>query len=74
MLSHSCSHLVAHAAAPMHEPVVAFGPFVMNAAQETERAIPDYPGGQVRTDPRLSLRSFRVCLRAARGSSPSSAC
>jgi len=37
----------------MHEPVVAFGPFVMNAAQETERAIPDYPGGQVRTDPRL---------------------
>ena len=32
---------------PIGEPVVQYGPFVMNTAQEIERAIVDYQSGRL---------------------------
>ena len=33
------------AARPLHEPIVQYGPFVMNTREEIEQAIQDYQNG-----------------------------
>jgi redox-sensitive bicupin YhaK (pirin superfamily) len=35
------------AAKPLHEPVVQYGPFVMNTREEIEQAIDDYRSGRL---------------------------
>src|SRR6266446_94928 len=35
------------AARPLHEPVVQYGPFVMNTREEIEQALADYRGGRL---------------------------
>jgi hypothetical protein len=37
------------AAKPLHEPVVQYGPFVMNTREEIEQAIADYRSGRLAT-------------------------
>ena len=32
---------------PLHEPVVQYGPFVMNSREEVERAMADYRAGRL---------------------------
>jgi redox-sensitive bicupin YhaK (pirin superfamily) len=35
------------AAKPLHEPVVQYGPFVMNTREEIEQALADYRSGRL---------------------------
>jgi quercetin 2,3-dioxygenase len=35
------------AAKPLHEPVVQYGPFVMNTREEIEQALADYRDGRL---------------------------
>jgi hypothetical protein len=36
---------------PLHEPIVQYGPFVMNTREETEQALSDYRAGVLTSTP-----------------------
>jgi redox-sensitive bicupin YhaK (pirin superfamily) len=40
------SHCLLIAAAKIHEPIVRYGPFVMNTQQEIIQAVDDFRGGR----------------------------
>ncbi len=41
------ARLILAAAAPLHEPVARWGPFVMNTPQEIQQALADYRDGRL---------------------------
>jgi quercetin 2,3-dioxygenase len=43
------ARLLVLAAKPLREPVVQYGPFVMNTREEIEQAIRDYQNGELAT-------------------------
>ena len=47
IVAHEASRILIVAGQPLHEPIVQYGPFVMNSAEEIAQTLRDYRAGQI---------------------------